>query len=218
MDLAQLTINNMSNNLEEVVDKYTKSNGSFYENEPWIQTYSGIRFTPTKPNIDSIVIQDIAHALSLQCRFSGHCNFFYSVAQHSVLVSYECDPGEELWGLLHDASEAYLVDVPKPLKVSGKFDAYLDFEKNMMNIICDKFGLNRDEPLSVKKADYKLLCTEARDLLLEPRKDGFDLSQSLPYTIVPLSPKDAEQEFLKRFFELIGMPEAYSYIQLRGII
>lgn len=208
----------MLNNLEEVVDKYTKSSGSFYENETWIQTYSGIRFTPTKPNIDSIVIQDIAHALSLQCRFSGHCRDFYSVAQHSVLVSYECDPGEELWGLLHDASEAYLVDIPKPLKVSGKFNAYLEYEKNMMEIICDKFGLSKEEPKSVKQSDYRLLCTEARDLLNNPKVDGFDLSQSLPYTIVPLSPKEAEQEFLKRFFELIGVPEAYSYIQLKGIV
>ena len=206
------------NNIEEIIDKYTKINYSFNKNDPWIQTYSGIRFTPTNPNSDAIVIQDISHSLSLQCRFSGHSKSFYSVAQHSVLVSYECDPGEELWGLLHDASEAYLVDIPKPLKASGKFDAYLEFEKNMMKAICNRFGLDVQEPSSVKKADYKLLCTEARDLLVEPRKDGFDLFESLPYTIVPLSPKEAEKEFLKRFFELIGFPEAYSYIQLRGII
>ena len=208
----------MLSNIEEIVSKYTKANYHYYEHDPWIQTYSGIRFTPTNPNSDAIVIQDIAHSLSLQCRFSGHSKSFYSVAQHSILVSYECDPGEELWGLLHDASEAYLVDIPKPLKASGKFDAYLEFEKNMMKAICNRFGLDVQEPSSVKKADYKLLCTEARDLLVEPRKDGFDLSESLPYTIVPLSPKDAEKEFLKRFFELVGFPEAYPYIQLKGIV
>lgn len=204
--------------VEDIVSKYTTAKYDYNLDEPWIQTYSGIRFTPTNPIEGAIVIQDIAHSLSLQCRFSGHCRDFYSVAQHSILVSYECEPGEELWGLLHDASEAYLVDIPKPLKASGKFDAYLDFEKNMMKVICSRFSLDVVEPPSVKKADYKLLCTEARDLLVEPRKDGFDLSNSLPYTIVPLSPKEAEKEFLKRFFELIGVPEAYSYIQLRGII
>ena len=137
----------------------------FDKDAAWIQTHSGRRFNPIKPNPDAIVIQDIAHALSMQCRFSGHCKDFYSVAQHSVLVSYICDSQDALWGLMHDASEAYLVDVPRPLKRSGKFQAYLDFEEVMTQAICRRFGLPFKEPPSVKRADTILLATEARDLM-----------------------------------------------------
>jgi len=75
---------------------YTDGPDSFYREEAWIQTYSGRRFNPTRPHIDAIVIQDIAHSLSMQCRFSGHCKKFYSVAQHSVLVSYLCNQEDAL--------------------------------------------------------------------------------------------------------------------------
>src|ERR1700727_175318 len=74
--------------------KYFHGVGAFtglYKKAPWLKTHSGRRFCPTNPNPDSIVIQDIAHALSMICRFGGHSSRFYSVGQHSVLVSYICD-------------------------------------------------------------------------------------------------------------------------------
>src|ERR1017187_10636100 len=77
-----------------------------------ITTFSGIHFWPLLPNPADIRIEDIAHALSNQCRFAGHAREFYSVAEHSVRVSQLCPPEDALWGLLHDASEAYLTDVP----------------------------------------------------------------------------------------------------------
>src|ERR1019366_9954250 len=80
-----------------------------------IRTYSGVRFKPLDPD-PAVGISDIAHALANQCRFGGHSSAFYSVAQHSVRVSEICAAEDALWGLLHDASEAYLVDVPAPLK------------------------------------------------------------------------------------------------------
>ena len=152
---------------------------------PWIQTYSGRRFNPTKPNPSAIVIQDIAHALSMQCRFSGHCREFYSVAQHCVLVSHICNSEDALWGVLHDASEAYLVDVPRPLKHSGKFQAYLEMEEVMQRAICERFGLSPVEPASVKRADKILLSTEARDLMTPLHPDWRQPAESIPFTITP---------------------------------
>lgn len=175
----------------------------------WIQTRSGRRFTPTKPNPDAIVIQDIAHALSMQCRFTGHCKDFYSVAQHSVLVSYICDSQDALWGLMHDATEAYLIDVPRPLKRSGKFQAYLDFEDQMQEAICRRFALPFKEPVSVKKADSILLATEARDLMSPLHSDWEQPVEPLPFKIEAWDHNKAKDMFMKRFFELTGAPSAH---------
>lgn len=183
----------------------------FNEKDAWIQTYSGRRFTPTNPVVDAIVIQDIAHALSMQCRFSGHVKRFYSVAQHSVLVSYICDSADALYGLMHDASEAYLVDVPRPLKHSGKFDAYIEFETKMQLAICKRFGLPAEEPASVKRADKLLLSTEARDLMSPLRKDWRQTIEPLPFKIEPLSQQASKDLFMKRFFELTGCVNHYSH-------
>jgi 5'-deoxynucleotidase YfbR-like HD superfamily hydrolase len=177
----------------------------------WIQTHSGRRFCPTNPNPNSIVIQDIAHSLSMQCRFTGHCSHFYSVAQHSVLVSYICDSRDALWGLLHDASEAYLVDVPRPLKRSGKFQAYIDFEKKMQEAVCKRFGLPYQEPASVKKADSILLATEARELMSPLHEDWVQVVDPLPFRIDPLPPQAAKDMFMKRFFELTGSQIGYEH-------
>lgn len=181
----------------------------------WIQTHSGRRFNPTNPNPNAIVIQDIAHALSMQCRFSGHCRKFYSVAQHSVLVSYICDSQDALWGLLHDASEAYLVDVPRPLKRSGKFQAYIEFEAQMQDAICRRFGLPFQEPPSVKKADTVLLATEARDLMSPLHPDWTQPVDPLPFIIEPWGPDKAKDMFMKRFFELIGADKTHYEHYLR---
>jgi len=82
----------------------------------WIQTISGRKFPLAEPDPNQIDIEDIAHALSMLCRFNGHCTQFYSVAEHSMHVSHEISNDLALAGLLHDAAEAYLGDVPSPLK------------------------------------------------------------------------------------------------------
>jgi hypothetical protein len=145
----------------------------------------------------------------MQCRFSGHCNEFYSVAQHSVYVSYIADFEDALWGLLHDASEAYLIDVPRPLKRSGKFDSYLEYEKKVQKAVCNRFDLSWEEPKSVKKADAILLATETRDLMYPIREDWVQIEEPLPFKINPLPPVEAKKLFVKRFFELVGNPEGY---------
>jgi hypothetical protein len=194
--------------------------GGYDPEAAWIQTYSGRRFNPTKPNPDAVVIQDIAHALSMQCRFTGHTKKFYSVAQHSVYVSHICNEEDALWGLLHDASEAYLVDVPRPLKRSGKFQAYLDFEAQMQEAICKRFGLSIQEPPSVKKADTKLLATEARDLMSPLHPDWVNRATPLPFTIDAWEPHKAKDMFMQRFFELIGADQSNyeHYLRHRDVL
>jgi uncharacterized protein len=187
------------------------NNYQFDTNSPWIQTYSGLRFNPLNPNPDSILIQDIAHSLSMQCRFSGHIKHFYSVAQHSVLVSYLCDSADALWGLLHDATEAYLVDLPSPLKRSGFFDNFKSAEGILMNAVCKRFELPLVEPPSVKKADRQMLCTEQRDLLSVHRSDWKVEMTPLPFKIEALSQREAKDLFMKRFYELMGHEGAYEH-------
>src|SRR5688500_14252940 len=105
----------------------------------YIRTYTGKEFYPLKPELDKIDIEDIAHALSNLCRFTGHTKQFYSVAQHSVLASefvrvYD-NPHLNLFVLLHDASEAYICDISRPLKVQECFKPYLQYEKILQNQI-----------------------------------------------------------------------------------
>src|SRR5438128_12538670 len=81
----------------------------------WMQTYTGRAFYPLDPRLDDICIEDIAHALSMLCRYGGQCQEFYSVAEHSVLMSYAVNPQHALWALLHDATESYMGDLIRPL-------------------------------------------------------------------------------------------------------
>lgn len=132
----------------------------------WILTFTGVEFYPFDPRPEDIHIEDIAHALSMQCRYAGHVSQFYSVAEHSVRVAEICPPEDKLWALLHDASEAYLVDLPGPIKRYSQLgDLYRDAERTVMMAVCETFGLFTKEPASVKLADAAMLCVEARALL-----------------------------------------------------
>lgn len=197
---------------EELLIRVTHCKDEFNPKAAWIQTYSGIRFTPTEPVVSNIIIQDIAHSLSMQCRFTGHVNgpHPYTVAQHSVLVSYLCDTSDALEGLLHDATEAYLVDIPAPLKRSGLFDAYMDFESLMAKAIDERFGL-KPEPESVKLADKRILACEARDFMCPIRDDWDYPYQPIPFYIKPVAPTEAKDMFLKRFYELAKTPNSISF-------
>jgi uncharacterized protein len=168
----------------------------------WHLTYSGRKFYPLSPHIDAIVIQDIAHATSNICRFTGHCSEFYSVAQHCVLVSYICDRSDGLHAVLHDASEAYLSDISAPVKHLPQFQFYRDAEARLQAMIYKRFGLDPIEPASVKYADQKLLYTEAKYCLPVMHSDWKFKMEPLPFKIEPLPPQEAEKLFLKRFNEL----------------
>lgn len=163
----------------------------------WIQTYTGRKFHPLAPRADEIDVRDIAHALSLNCRFNGHCRVFYSVAEHSVRVSRLLDGELAMWGLLHDAAEAYLTDLPRPVKC--QMPLFDEVETRLLEIIAAHFGLRCPMPAEVKHADDVLLATEARDVM-GPAPEPWSFGGTpLRETIKPMSPAEAERAFLERF-------------------
>lgn len=170
-------------------------------------TFTGRTFSPLAPKAADIAIEDIAHALSHLCRFGGHVRSFYSVAQHSVLVSRAVPPQYALWALLHDASEAYIVDVPTPLKTTAAMQGYRAVEAVMQRTIYQRFGLVGDEPESVHAADRALLILEAEALFTPPAPWAAQLRAGLTtpmpaLSIVPVEPAKAKAGFLKRFAAL----------------
>lgn len=182
----------------------------------WIQTYSGKKFQLLSPQIEDISIIDIAHALSMQCRFTGHSKHFYSIAQHSVLVSHQCNQ-YPLFGLLHDASEAYLSDISSPLKNSGFFENYKYYEDNLQKLIYKKF-IGKLENVAihteVKEADMELLSVESYKLM-QPLHPEFKLTHLKSHLIQnieieELVPSKARNMFLDRYIELTGDDSVYT--------
>lgn len=171
----------------------------------WMQTYTGRQFWPVDPRADEVCIEDIAHALSLQCRFAGHCKTFYSVAEHSWRVSEIGGPENSLWKLLHDSAEAYLVDLPTPVKHASEMGTvYQKIEQRLMRVIAERFCLLWPEPADVKIADKFMLHWEQRDLMVPPPVPWTGQgSILLPRSIIsPMNPVIAEKGFLMRFSEL----------------
>ena len=169
-------------------------------NSDWIQTFTGKRFWPLDPQVEDVDIMDIAHSLALQCRFTGHVVVPYSGAEHSVRVMWECPEGDRLWGLLHDASEAYLMDLPRPLKgVPGLGDVYKLAEARCMAVICEKFGLPIKIPKAVKEADTRMLFTEKRDLMVETQYVWMGHVEPYSEKIRPWGWREAETLYLMAF-------------------
>lgn len=173
-----------------------------------IQTVSGRWIDPLAPDPASIEIEDIAQALANQCRFGGHSRSFYSVAQHSTIVSDVCEqrgatPAEALAALLHDAGEAYLVDLPHPLKHRSELGPpYRQAEKLLEAAIAERFGLV-PQPPAMKPIDRSLLATERRTFASSrdawPELEGHE---PLEIEIEPWDPPRARREFLERFERL----------------
>lgn len=169
----------------------------------WIQTYEARQFWPTAPALEDIGIHDIAHALSNLCRYGGHTEWFYSVAQHCVLVSESVPEKYALYGLLHDASEAYLVDVPRPIKHEPEMGFYRSVEHGLQSLIYSRFGLDPHEPECLKVADNQLLVTEQRDLMKPPPVAWTDYHvRPLEHQIIPLLPSGAKMLFMDRYHRL----------------
>lgn len=169
----------------------------------WIQTYSGGCFWPLDPRPSEVQITDIAHALSMQCRYAGHVERFYSVAEHSVLVSHAVPAEHALWSLLHDAAEAYSADIPRPLK--RYLRDWKSLEARIMRAVCERFGLNVNEPDCVSQADLAITSDE-RAALMAPcmRENSGELPPALGLTVIGLSPIRAEMAFLERFQDLMA--------------
>lgn len=147
------------------------------------------------PKPEDIDIKDIAHALGMSCRYTGHTRYFYSVAEHSVLVARECSREHAFWGLMHDASEAYIQDIARPLK--PYLTNYAEIEERIMRVIAEKYWLPWPCPPAVKDIDMRILQNE-RAALLGPEPQPWDLNVApLPNTrIHAWNPGHAAIEFL----------------------
>lgn len=178
----------------------------------WIQTFTGRKVDPVNIRAEDICIEDIAHALALKCRYSGHCPEFYSVAQHSVHVAQLVPPGMKMWGLLHDAHEAYLADLAGPVKLSLRqlgITVWDELEDKIDRAIVVWRGLPSPCPAEVKTADKIMLVTEARAFFGETatyrelwggKDDG--LSPVMPAIVGPWNWQTAERNFLAAYKQL----------------
>lgn len=175
---------------------------------PWIQTFTGRAFPLLAPARGDVSIKDIAHSLANQCRFAGHSKRFYSVAEHSLYVSRVLPCRLALVGLLHDAAEAYVQDITRPLKEALPEHKFV--EGVVWAAIADRFSLPDELPQEIKTADMRMLATEAEYLMLPPPQPWnipakpFELEEiglNHPRQLC-LPPTEAHRRFLERFAEL----------------
>jgi uncharacterized protein len=166
----------------------------------WIQTATGRQFWPMDPRPSEVFLDDIAHALSMLCRFGGHCRRFYSVAEHSVLMARAAPARIRRWALLHDGSEAYLVDVPRPLKPF--LIGYDAAETKIMGAIAQRFNLHLGLPDEVKVLDRAILMDEQlQNMAPAPVPWSTDVAP-LGVQLQYWNPERARAEFLGEFERL----------------
>jgi len=177
----------------------------------WMQTATGRAFYPFDPRPEDIFIEDIAAGLSRQCRYAGQLRAdveIYSTAEHCVALARHFRAHGEIelakWALLHDAAEAYLNDIVRPVKQA--LAAYRGVEALIMAAICDRFGLPRQEPAAVKDADRRILMDERRAVMASPSLPWATDENCAPLNAVILCypPRMARFAFLHLFGELFG--------------
>lgn len=183
----------------------------------WVQTFTGRAAWPLDLRPEDVCIDDVAHALALQCRFAGHCREPYSVAEHSVRVarvvdghplldagSYRYRFEMTLRALLHDAAEAYVVDLPRPVKLDRALAGYREIEKDVDRVVVNALMTTicvHDYSI-IREADDILLATEARDLMAAPPMDWHLAQPPLEEKIVPWPWDVAEAQFLDMYRKL----------------
>jgi hypothetical protein len=176
----------------------------------WIETYTGKAVDLLRPDPDTICVKDIAHSLALQCRFTGHVRYPYSVAQHSVLLSeWAARSGlskeEQFLHLMHDASEAYLCDVPRPVK--PLISEYRVIETRLQQVIMEKFlGPGNWHSTLCSWADTCILLDE-RAALLSGTNYEWDTQKTHPPLGIVVKYWEwqyAEGRFLNLFADLLA--------------
>jgi len=184
----------------------------------WMATHTGGRFWPTQPEPMLVEPRDIARSLSMLCRYGGHVERFYSVAEHCVLMSRAVPEEDALWALLHDATEAYVGDMVRPLK--HQLPAFSELEGQVMAAVALRFGLQTEwgvpaggadhgrfmepvMPASVRDADNRIILDEKR-AVLRPQKHRWaaDDLEPLGVEIRAWRPSRAEYAYLERLDEL----------------
>lgn len=205
------------NAVREALAKVGSASSNGQPADAWIQTYSGSKFYPFAPTPESIFIEDVAHHLSLICRFNGACAYHYSVAQHSLYVAQICEashgPRGGLYGLLHDAPEAYLGDIVRPIKRTPAFVEYLEFEDRLQRMMFAMVGLDPEMPDYVKEADDAVLATEKQQLMTHggiAQAWELDLhAKAIPGLIIkPQTPILVKADFLIAFDRLAALVDA----------
>lgn len=176
----------------------------------WIQTYTGKQFWPLDPRAEDVDIEDIAHALAVKCRFTGHCREFYSIAQHSCLVAMQIELRYSnidlsLTALLHDAAEAYTADIARPVKKS--IAQFSEIEHGIEKVIAEVFDLHFPFPASIKWADNVMLATDRRDLMADPPRPWTSVEgvEPLAKKIEAWDWRDAERKFLDTYERYLSM-------------
>lgn len=170
-------------------------------------TYSGNHFNPMEIEEKDVCIEDIAHALSLLCRGGGHLKYFYSVGQHSINCANEALarkwPEKVVLGcLLHDASEAYISDIIRPVK--RHLTNYLEIEEMILNVVFQKFGLldlSEPEKLQIRQIDNEILENELNVLFNHAQADFAPALMSTP-DFEPENAEDIERSFIRLFHQL----------------
>lgn len=180
----------------------------------WVETFTGRQVFPLNPNVADIDLEDIAHGLSQICRFTGQTSEFWSVAQHSLLVDMlitadygEADTEMRLAALLHDATEAYLSDIARPLKLC--MPQYKEDEARLESVIAKRFNIAYPWPKAIKMADTVALTIEAYELMpSKGREWNFDVETLRQGRTIPKelfeSPKVIKVEFLRRVESLLS--------------
>jgi hypothetical protein len=170
----------------------------------WILTRLGKRFDLLSPSASMVEPADIAHALSMLCRFNGHSRAFYSVAQHSYLVADLVPAQYQLEALLHDAAEAYVGDLVSPLK--QLLPEYRQIEHHVWHAICARFQINPVLPPCVHDADLVALATERRDLMPAHGEPWHSLIGTAPAQarIKPWTQPEAAQFYFDRLMSLLA--------------
>lgn len=172
--------------------------------DQWVETYTGKKFYFSAPTAHMIDIVDIAHALSNLCRYNGHTSSFYSVAEHCILLCskyVEENPDDITTAramLLHDASEAYMCDMPSPIKHS--MPQFRDMESRIEPVIFAKYGVPNPLPRIVKEWD-KRICLDERAQLMSSSGHTWDVDvlPALGVTVRRFAPGAAADNFLTWF-------------------
>ncbi len=184
----------------------------------WIQTFTGRAFFPAQPRAEDVHIEDIAAALARQCRFGGHCQRFYSVAEHCVHISDAALPSGRLCGLMHDASEAYLLDIPRPIK--PLLAGYRELEDALMTVIAAKYGFAWPPTDEIKQLDAAIITDERQQNMASMDVDGPRWGSphaALGVRLQFWTPEIASFEFLTRFYALRNDHQAADEARLADI-
>lgn len=169
----------------------------------WLLTHSGKHFDLIDPQPDMIDVVDIVKGLARESRFAGQTRYYYTVAQHSVMASQIVAPEFAMEALMHDASEAYIKDIPRPLK--QLLPEYRMIEARVQGAICDRFGLPPIQSAAVTEADIIMLATERRDLMPEDATEWPILAgvRPLDKRLSAVNYNHAECMFMQRFLEVL---------------